>query len=63
MTREKQEPAITLPIPPRRRAIAIIGKDVREVEYIPTPPAPTPPPRSTYRGPAQWGDTPEEEKE
>ena len=52
MTDKPEHPTI----PPRRRAIAIIGKDVREVEYIPTPAAPTPPPRSTYRGPAQWGD-------
>lgn len=43
-------------IPRARRAVALIGREVREVEWIPTPAAPAPPPRSTYRGPAQWGD-------
>ena len=43
-------------IPPQFRATAMIGREVRIVEWLPTPPAPLPPPRPTYRGPAQWGD-------
>lgn len=59
MTPTQQPP----PIPPLVRATAMIGREVRIVEWLPTPPKPIPPPRSTYRGPRHWTDTQEPEQE